>query len=222
MDENDLADLERYIDVTRGELVFARGVLLVEGDAEEYLLPALGRLNGVDFDKLGITVCSVSGTNFTPFVKLLGPSCLNIPFAVLTDLDPRPDGHNLGENRVINLVQEVMGFESFEEDNKTLLTVAPSQGFFVNDHTLEVDLFKCGQAASMCTALTELAPSSTARSRAQVWQKNPEALDSTQLLRDINAIGKGRFAQRLATLIETQACPSYILGAIDYVARACQ
>jgi putative ATP-dependent endonuclease of the OLD family len=33
------ADLQRYIDVTRGEMFFARGVILVEGDAEKFLVP---------------------------------------------------------------------------------------------------------------------------------------------------------------------------------------
>ena len=42
--EEDIADLERYIDVTRGEIVFARGVLLVEGDAERFLIPILSNL----------------------------------------------------------------------------------------------------------------------------------------------------------------------------------
>ena len=45
-----VADLERYLDVTRGEVLFARGVLLVEGEAERFLLPALAKAEGVDFD----------------------------------------------------------------------------------------------------------------------------------------------------------------------------
>jgi putative ATP-dependent endonuclease of OLD family len=36
---------------------------------------------------LGITVCSIGGTNFTPYVKLLATG-LNIPHVILTDLDP--------------------------------------------------------------------------------------------------------------------------------------
>src|SRR5580704_3638454 len=35
------ADRERYIDVTRGEMFFSKGVILVEGDAERFLLPTL-------------------------------------------------------------------------------------------------------------------------------------------------------------------------------------
>ena len=84
-------DLERYIDVTRGELFFSRGVILVEGDAEKFLLPVLAKLYDpdLDFDALGITVCAIGGTNFAPYVSLLGKNGLNIPFTVLTDFDPK-------------------------------------------------------------------------------------------------------------------------------------
>jgi len=39
-------NLERYIDVTRGEILFAKGVLLVEGDAELFLTPDLRQAHG--------------------------------------------------------------------------------------------------------------------------------------------------------------------------------
>ena len=35
-------------------------------------LPVLARGAGYDLDALGITVCNIGGTNFTPYVKLLG------------------------------------------------------------------------------------------------------------------------------------------------------
>ena len=37
LDDDEVADIERYLDVTRGEILFAKGVILVEGDAEECL-----------------------------------------------------------------------------------------------------------------------------------------------------------------------------------------
>jgi putative ATP-dependent endonuclease of the OLD family len=45
--ERDEADLARYIDVTRGELFFARGIILVEGDAERFLIPAFATQLGI-------------------------------------------------------------------------------------------------------------------------------------------------------------------------------
>lgn len=199
LDENDVRDLERYLDVTRGEMVFARGVLLVEGDSEKFLLPILGKSLGLDFDELGITVCSVSGTNFIPYVKFLGPKGLNTPFAVLTDFDPQDDGTGLGQGRVLKLLAQVIEKDEFEAIGPTeLLKLAPKQGFFLNDYTFEVDLFRCGYGKSMCQSLIELTESKAARKRAQEWMEDPSALDVKRFLEDITSIGKGRFAQHLA------------------------
>jgi putative ATP-dependent endonuclease of OLD family len=87
--EEDITDLERYIDANRGELLFARGVILVEGDAERFMVPVLARQQGYDLDELGISVCSISGTNFAPYLILLGPKGLAMPLAAFTDRDPR-------------------------------------------------------------------------------------------------------------------------------------
>jgi len=97
-------DLARYLDVTRAEMLFARGIILVEGDAERYLVPAFAEKMDKPLDKLGITVCSVAGTNFVPYVKLL--TALDIPFAVVTDWDAPGDEDEkraLGWNRTIKL-----------------------------------------------------------------------------------------------------------------------
>src|SRR5262249_32041948 len=88
LDATETDDIERYLDVTRGEVLFAKGVLLVEGEAEEYMLPVLAELNGYSLDELGISVCSVAGTHFLPYLKFLGPAGVNIPCAVITDADP--------------------------------------------------------------------------------------------------------------------------------------
>lgn len=83
--------LERYIDVTRSQLFFARGLLLVEGISEELLVPSLAKECGINLDDLRIEVVSVRGTSFYPFVHLLSSNLPNkripVPMAVLTDGD---------------------------------------------------------------------------------------------------------------------------------------
>ncbi len=108
-DERDVADLQRYIDVNRGELFFARGVVLVEGEAERFLVPAFGAALEVPLDRLGIGICSVGGTNFEPYVKLLGAQGLDIPYVVLTDLDPRDDGPARAVARIRTLLNATVG-----------------------------------------------------------------------------------------------------------------
>lgn len=221
LDESSIEDLERYVDVNRGELLFAKGVLLVEGSAEEFVVPVLGRLLGHDFDHLGISVCSVNGTNFEPYVQLLGPQALDIPFAILTDLDPYDDGqHNRGERRAIKLLEFLIPDPDFIfMDDEQILSSSSNYGIFLNDYTFEVDLFNCGQHEAMCSVLSTLTSNEAIQGRLANWQMSPNSLSPEQFLKDIDTVGKGRFAQRLASNLHQPNCPDYIREAIEYVVQ---
>ena len=233
LSDDEVADLERYIDVNRGELLFARGVILVEGDAEKFLIPVLAKNQGYELDELGISVCSISGTNFYPYLVLLGPQGLNLPVAVLTDYDPlkpKKDGTPrapLGSNRVVNQImaaiveEETWEAKEFEE----LLKMAHDKGVFINTHTLEVDLFKSGLNPEFAEAMETLDCSEKIKERMKHWADEPDSLDVDRFLADIATVGKGRFAQRLASIIAesgTTTCPEYILKGIKHVADQCR
>ena len=228
----DIADLERYIDVNRGELFFARGVILVEGDAERFLVPVLARQQGYDLDELGISVCSVSGTNFAPYLILLGPKGLDIPLAVVTDQDPRhpkSDGtprDPMGPERVVNqMLAHLLDDETWEaNDFNALLTLAPSLGVFVNSYTFEVDLFRVGLHGAFAEAMAALGEGESIRERMENWAADPRTLNIDAFLKDIELVGKGRFAQRLASIIVKSgltACPSYISKGVKHVVDRC-
>ena len=85
LDDRDRLDLERYLDVKRGEIYFGKGVILVEGIAEEYLVPRFAELIEKPLDQKGVIVCNVNSTNFLPFIKFL--DALAIPNVVITDGD---------------------------------------------------------------------------------------------------------------------------------------
>jgi putative ATP-dependent endonuclease of OLD family len=221
LDEKDVADLERYLDVTRGEIVFSRAVLLVEGDAECFVVPILAKLIGYDLDELGITVCSVSGTNFAPFIRFLGGDGIGIPFAVITDYDPTDDGESLGIDRVTTFLKLITGEEPDSEDKEALLDAAKAVGIFLNEYTFEVDMFLCGRHNSVCNTLVELTKNGAAKERAEAWKKTPDSLDPEQMLKDIDAIAKGRFAQRLASRLTGNRCPKYIRDAVTFLAAKC-
>lgn len=80
--------LERYLDVTRAELFFARRVIFVEGAAELMMVSALAKRIGYDLREHGVSLISVEGLNFDSFLPLFGDTALKIPVAVLTDADP--------------------------------------------------------------------------------------------------------------------------------------
>lgn len=238
LDTSDREDLERYIDVTRGELFFSKGVILVEGDAEKFLLPTLAKLydESLDFDAMGITVCSIAGTNFAPYVQLLGPKGLDIPFVVLTDFDPKkedasqedadPDDAGVtdsyGKNRVVNqIMQHLLDEEVWEETNYAeVLKLAPHYGVFLNEFTFEIDVFKAGAEDHFLAAIKGLTTNKKMHARFASLATDPDSLDPSQFLKDIDSIGKGRMAQRLAAVLmkeDVDVCPEYIESALNYL-----
>ncbi len=244
LEDNDIADLERYLDVNRGEMFFARGIVLVEGDAEKFLLPVLARNQGIYLDELGISVCSISGTNFYPYLLLLGPFGLTIPVSALTDFDPRKpkkkDGtprDPLGPDRVVNhMMPAILSDDEWDEleldefhlnELDDYLDMSMDRGIFLNSHTLEVDLFRAGLGEEFVTAMKSIdqGKEKLKTKRMQAWAADLDNLDVDRFLADIDAVGKGRFAQRLASVIletKTKACPEYILKGIQYVVDKCQ
>ena len=220
--ERDEADLQRYIDVSRGEIFFARGVILVEGDAERFLIPAFAEALDIPLDMLGITVCSVSGTNFAPYVKLLGPQGLNIPHVILTDRDPNGANPPFVRRRLINILQLVeTGVNYVPLDADAVIARAEPFGYFVNSNTLEPELFVGGLAESMQEVIEQELPINQAtRDVVQSWVDDTDDLDEERLIKLIERIGKGRFAQALAPHVSDETCPGYIRQALEHIRDA--
>ena len=228
LSSDDIADLERYMDVNRSELLFARGIILVEGDAEKFVLPTIAKLLGVNLDELGISVCSVSGTNFSPFLKLIGPQGLDLPFAAFTDNDPR-DGNacSLGQDRVIkHMLPVILDKETLNKyDEAGLLKFASKCGIFINEYTFEVDLFKSGLHNEFKAVMASLSHGPQKNKRMSEWSSKPSSLDAAAFLEDIESIGKGRFAQRFASVLaeaNSKSCPNYLSKGIIHVANQCK
>lgn len=71
LDEKDKYYLERYLDVTKSQMLFAKGIIFVEGICEALILPCLSNLIDRAFDEYAVTVVNVDGVCFEPFSKLL-------------------------------------------------------------------------------------------------------------------------------------------------------
>ncbi|HUE89422.1 MAG TPA: TOPRIM nucleotidyl transferase/hydrolase domain-containing protein [Vicinamibacterales bacterium] len=217
-----VADLERYLDVTRGEMLFAKGVILVEGDAERFLIRQEQRRTVSISTSTESASALLAGTQFVAYVELLGLRGLQIPFAVITDRDSREDNTDLGVTRVIKLLRAVIAPRVMPLTEARRLLLAEQNGLFIGEHTLEADLFRAGAHEEICDTLIELARGPRARARAQAWKDDPDSIDAERLLSDIEAIGKGRVAQRLSSRIVAGHEPAYILNAVRYVRARCR
>lgn len=226
--EVDIDDLTRYLDVTRAEIIFSRGVILVEGDAERFLMPSFCEALNVTLDEFGISVCSVSGTNFMPYAKLL--CALRIPFSVITDYD-KVEGEAIPRSykRGIRLVKTISDCLHKDETKSILneiesigsydacLTKMEGFGIFVNSSTLETELFENYYSKEMIEILEDWDWGDKRKSLLADWKESPKSYDSAELLKMIDQVGKGRYAQKLAGKISEQNVPSYIKKAIKYV-----
>ena len=93
LDKKSKRKLQRFLDVTKSQLFFAKGVIFVEGISEALLLPLFAQRMGAEFDldKHGIEVVNINGVMFEPFASLFNSDDpdkrLGIPGAILTDDD---------------------------------------------------------------------------------------------------------------------------------------
>jgi putative ATP-dependent endonuclease of OLD family len=199
-------------------MLFAQGVILVEGAAEMFLVPAIAALMGVDLEARGITVCAVHGTDFAPYFRVLGPSAFGIPQAVVTDGDPTENGR-AGIERGRILATSVMDME-VPGDPEAIEGWLAEAGIFVGARTLELDLLPF-HADAFAQAMDDLLIGANARRNARAELDG--ALDGRpdqeqRLLARIDRIGKGRFAQRVAPLMTGVDSPEYLTAAIRYIA----
>lgn len=94
---DDYRFLQRFLDVTKANLFFARGVMIVEGDAENILLPTLARLIGMDLSAHGVSIVNVGGVGLRRFARIFQrkdaevDGLIKVPVACITDMDVMPD-----------------------------------------------------------------------------------------------------------------------------------
>jgi putative ATP-dependent endonuclease of OLD family len=108
--------LERFIDVTKSQLLFAKSGLFVEGISEELLISAFTQVDGYRLEDFRIELVNVRGTSFYPFLYLFNSNDskkrVNKPVAILTDEDQFTDSkikdysfENLLKNNYLKLIE---------------------------------------------------------------------------------------------------------------------
>lgn len=204
----ELQDLERYLDATKSNLLFARKVMLVEGAAELLLIPALVKsIMNIDLERHGISIIAIHGLHFKSFVKLFSESCLPKYCAIVCDADlddtegndgsddnpPAPEARNFDST----YTKTFLGATTFEKELmlkgnlEMFKSVAKSLGAPKLEHTI-ADTISRG-----ITIDNEI--------RAKV-------------LRTAKRFGKGRFAQVAARHAgESKELPTYIENAVKWL-----
>lgn len=93
LQKGDYLFLQRFLDSTKANLFFAKGIIMVEGDAENILVPILADILGYPLEKYGISIVNVGSTAFLRYSGIMvrkDGADIGIPVSVITDCDVRP------------------------------------------------------------------------------------------------------------------------------------
>lgn len=219
--------LERYLDVTRAELFFARRVIFVEGAAELMLVNSLAAKAGFNLREHGVSLISVEGLNFDSFLPLFGENALKIPVALITDADPVDEPADGSEPQALYPKAD----DTIKVSDNTAKMKKLEDKFIKVCHgvkTLEYDLaLHADNRTAMLIVLKELHPRIAVGVQADVDAATGDAEKARALFRGMfertqNNVQKGKFGQALAQVFKDGAAcvvPKYICDAVEH---ACQ
>lgn len=206
----EITKLERYLDAIRSNLLFAKGVILVEGDAEEILIPIIiKKVLGVSLDELGISLINIRSTGFKNVAQIFHNNRVKRRCAIITDLDKSISGEET-ESEKKGKERKIM-LEEFTKENEWVKT-------FYADYTFEVDFLLSNNSHEVKKVIDE------EYKRDEDKKTINERLDTDDLkisgkeiIRLAEKFGKGWFAVMLGKFITFQTyIPEYILDALVF------
>ncbi|PCJ56543.1 MAG: chromosome segregation protein SMC [Planctomycetota bacterium] len=222
IDSEEVNKIERYLDSSRSTLLFAKSVLLVEGDAEQILIPALIKaVFGICLDELGISLIKMDGTVFKHISSLFDENRLKINCSIITDHDqPFLNGvTDYANQEYMNKLSNsaVNGQTRYNDLNNTYRANAYIQPFFASN-TFETELILAGNSDIFINILDSIY---TQQARIDVITNHLNGQDSEKCyfaLHLAKKVGKGWFAIMLADKVhERSHVPSYIIKSLKHV-----
>ncbi|MDK2907183.1 MAG: putative ATP-dependent endonuclease of the family [Thermosipho sp. (in: thermotogales)] len=143
LEKGDYEFLERFLDATKANLFFAKGVILVEGVAENLLIPAIAEIIDKPLDKYGISVVNIEGLSFLRYSKIFlrkKGGGIGVKVAIVTDLDVKPEIYYIEEE---NIEMKEVNIEEKKRSARQKKEKYNEEGIikvFTNNWTLEYDL----------------------------------------------------------------------------------
>jgi len=223
LDGGDIVKLERYLDANRTNLLFAKGVILVEGDAEHILIPELvKKVLGVSLDELGISIINIGSTGFENVAQLFHEDRVRRNCSILTDNDlsivelPDPligdsDFEKSCRQSEISGIARKKKFDAYCKDNKFIKP-------FYAKHTFEVDFLLADNSYEIIKTVQKAYKQEADQKRIEALINNEDvAIAGKEVLRLAEKFGKGWFAIMITENIDNiTIIPKYILEAISF------
>lgn len=119
LQKGDYLFLQRFLDATKSNLFFAKGIIMVEGDAENILLPVLAEILGYPIEKNGVSIVNVGSTAFLRYSRIFlrkDGSNIGVPVSIVTDCDIKP--YNIVEQK--DGTKDKVFYEKVEESEQAV------------------------------------------------------------------------------------------------------
>ncbi|MDR3473515.1 MAG: AAA family ATPase [Devosia sp.] len=214
----EIADLERYLDATKSNLLFARKVMLVEGPAEVFLIPPIVEaVMGIRLERSGVSVIAIYGVHFDVYAKLFQKGGLEKRCAIVADADLSPSDAD----------------DSFDvdEDAPDLAALkGPFVEVFAGATTFERELVSAGTLPMFIAAAKDLGATATVKRLEEGLAALSDVLgdpdEEPKILAEMGDMvltaakrfGKARFAQVAARHVDLcSEMPDYIAKAVDWL-----
>jgi putative ATP-dependent endonuclease of OLD family len=220
----EIGNIQRYLDAVRSNLLFAKSVVLIEGDAEEILIPILiKKVLGVSLDELGVSLINIRSTGFRNVAVLFHQDRIRKRCAIITDLDAAfidtaPDA--LDDDEEKRAKAQALGAQASGLARKGALAQFAEGNPWVTahyaDHTFEVDFVGAGNSDKVVSVLGEVYSAAATIALAKSDLESPDVASYGQrVLTMARHVGKGWFAILLGKAIDHRTViPAYILDAI--------
>jgi putative ATP-dependent endonuclease of the OLD family len=221
-----VGNVQRYLDAVRSNLLFAKSVLLVEGDAEEILIPLMVKqVLGVSLDELGISLINIGSTGFSNVSVLFHSDRIRRRCSIITDLDaafmnpipmPGDDAETLAFKGKLH--RAALSGATRRAALDTEAAGNPWVRPFYAAHTFEIDFVAAGNVREAIDSVgyvySQVATQINAT--AELGSGDP-AQYGRRILTMANHEGKGWFALRLGKLVNSKTIiPTYIRQAIVF------
>jgi predicted ATP-dependent endonuclease of OLD family len=223
LEEPECERIERYLDAVRSTLLFAKGVMIVEGDAEMILIPnMIKKVFGISLDELGVSLINMSSTVFQNIAKIFHEDRIQRHCAIITDLDKSiyalpedPDDDDADQRKSRNSeiagVQRRERLENFCDGNKWV------NAYYAN-HTFEVNFLLSDNSRAIVNTLDDIYTKKAHIERSSKLLKDDDLeVLGKEVLRLTEKVGKGWFALMVAENVFSYTfIPDYILKALAF------
>lgn len=210
--------IERYLDAKRSVLLFSKGVILIEGDGEEILIPNMvKKAFGISLDEVGIGLINVGSTSFEYIACLFSDERINRYCSIITDMDKQAVD---SKSSFYSSDAEKRGKSRKEKLSKLFDSNNWVETFYAGN-TLEIEFAKYDANRIYIEEIIDLnyVQEETIKKHKLALQGKEEqrANAALTLARDV---GKGWYATLLSNKIDARVqIPDYILEAIAFACR---